>query len=116
MAISGIGSATALSGLRAINTSNDATANNVANINTPDYTAPKKTFEDKNPGVEVHLSNHAQEISATESVHASTSGGNNVSLVQETVQQINNIAGYKANAAVIKADDEMTEALLDITI
>ena len=39
-----------------------------------------------------------------------------LSLVQEAVHQIKNVAGYKANAAVIKADDEMTEALLDIKV
>ena len=116
MAISGISSPTALSGLRAISTSHLATADNVANVNTPGYAVTERIFEDKNPGVEVQLSKEAKEITPAESVEASTFGGNNVSLVQEAVHQINNVARYKANAEVIKANDEMTESLLDIKI
>ena len=116
MAISGVSSSTALSGLRAISTSHSATADNVANVNTPGYAVTERIFENKNPGVEVHLSKEAKEITPAESVEASAFGGNNVSLVQEAVHQIKGVAGYKANAAVIKADDEMPEALLDIKV
>lgn len=82
---------TSLSGIRNAFVRQDVSANNVANINTKNYQA--KTAADKNKA---------------------ETKGNNVSLANEMVNQINNVNQEKANVNVVKAQNQMLGSLIDL--
>ena len=90
----------ASSALQAFSTSQQITANNVANLNTDGFKASRATF---------------QENSRAGGVTASVSStGDSVDISREAVNLISNTHGFKANLNVLKAADEMTKQLLNI--
>jgi flagellar hook protein FlgE len=96
--MSGI-SSVASSALQAFSTSQQITANNVANVNTDGFKASRTTFQENRSG------------GVTASV---SSTGDSVDISREAVNLISNTQGFKANLNVLKATDEMTKELLNI--
>lgn len=89
----------AISALRSFSTSQQITANNVANLNTDGFKASRATIqEDKTGGVTASAS----------------STGDSVEISREAVSLISNSHGFKANINALKATDEMTRQLLNI--
>ncbi|MFA7403638.1 MAG: flagellar basal body protein [Pelobacteraceae bacterium] len=87
------------SALQAFGTSQQVTANNVANLNTDNFKASRVTFQEQgNGGVT------ATAASTTDSVDIS----------REAVNLLTNVQGFKANLAVLKTADEMSKQLLSI--
>jgi flagellar hook protein FlgE len=77
------------------------TANNVANIETPDFKASTVTVQEK----------------ATGGVQASVSKTKDtVDISREAVNMISNSNGFKANIKTLQAKDEMTKELLNIKV
>jgi len=75
------------------------TANNVANIETPDFKASTVTLQEKTTG----------------GVQASVSKTNDtVDISREAVNMISNSNGFKANIKTLQAQDEMAKELLNI--
>ena len=105
-----------LSGLRAAETRQAATANNIANLNTPGY-RPRTVglSEQSGGGVAAeaprmdNLSQPADTLELSDSVQAPSG----VDLATEAVSTIVNTAAYTANAAVIRVEDDLLGALLD---
>lgn len=96
--ISSIGS----SGLQAAQLRLGASANNVANLNTPNY---------RRQVVEQQAAPNSAGVSATVQ-RESQAGG--VALEQEAVEQMSATYAFKANLQTIKAQDQMMGALLDV--
>lgn len=87
------------SALQAFSTSQQVTANNVANLNTDGFTASRTVFQDK----------------ATSGVTASVlSSEDSVDISREATNLISNTQGFKANLKTFKTADEMTKELLSI--
>lgn len=89
----------ASSALRAFSTSQQITANNVANLNTDGLQASRATFQENGSG------------GVTSSA---SSTGDTVDISREAVNLISNVQGFKANLDVLKATDEMSKQLLNI--
>jgi len=87
------------SALQAFSTSQQITANNMANLNTDGFKASRAVFRE----------NGTSGVSAS----ASTTE-DSVDISREAVNLISNTQGYKANIKVLKAADEMTRDLLNI--
>jgi flagellar basal-body rod protein FlgC len=87
------------SALQAFSTSQQITANNIANVNTDGFKASRATFQE----------NGASGVTAS-----ATSMEDTVDLSREVTNLISNTQGFKANIKVIKAADEMTKELLNI--
>jgi flagellar hook-associated protein FlgK len=96
--ISSIGS----SGLQAAQLRLDASANNVANMNTPNY---------RRQVVAQEATANSAGVSATVQREPQASG---VALEQEAVEQMSATYAFKANLQTIKAQDQMMGALLDV--
>ena len=96
--MSGI-SSIASSALQAFSTSQQITANNVANLNTQGFKASRATFQ----------ANRSGGVTASAS-----STGDSVDISREAVNLISNTQGFKANLNILKAADEMTKELLNI--
>src|SRR5690242_8609509 len=89
----------AVSALAAYGKKQAVTANNVANINTPDYRASTVVMkEDKAGGVSPTVSQ----------------GQDTVDISKEAVDMITTGHAFKANLKVLQAKDEMTRELLNI--
>jgi flagellar hook protein FlgE len=86
--------------LQAFSTSQQITANNVANISTDGFKASRVTFQ---------TNDAAAGVSATV-----TQTEDSVDISREAVNLISNTNGFKANLNVIKVTDEMTKELLNI--
>lgn len=75
------------------------TANNVANIETPEFKSSTVTLQEKTTG----------------GVKASVSKTNDsVDISREAVNMISNSNGFKANIKTLQTQDEMTKELLNI--
>ena len=96
--ISSIGS----SGLQAAQLRLDASANNVANMNTPNYRRQVVAQEEAADSAGVR---------ATVQREAEAEG---VALEKEAVEQMSATYAFKANLQTIKAQDEMMGSLLDV--
>ncbi len=96
--ISSIGS----SGLQAAQLRLDASANNVANMNTPGY---------RREVVAQQEAKGSAGVSATIERESSEKG---VALEQEAVEQMSATYAFKANLQTIKAQDQMMGSLLDV--
>ena len=114
--ISGI--ASGLSALNAIQTRNQATANNVANINTDGY---KKTRVTMVGGEAEAVTAQLQRVeTAGPMVYEPTEGGetlvekSNVELTEELPTMMIDRRAFQANIKTIQAQDEMLGTLLDI--
>lgn len=90
----------ASSALRAFSTSQQITANNVANLNTDGFKASRSTFQENGKAGGVTAS--------------ASSTGDSVDISREAVNLISNSQGFKANMNVLKAADEMSKQLLNI--
>lgn len=89
----------ASSALRAFSTSQQATAHNVANLNTDQFKASGVTFQENSSGG----------VNAVVSASRDT-----VDISREAFNLLSNTAGFKANLNVLKAADEMTRELFSI--
>lgn len=89
----------ASSALQAFSTSQQITANNIANLNTDGFKASRATFKE----------NGASGVYASASKTEDT-----VDLSREVTNLISDKQVYKANIKVLQASDEMTKELLNI--
>ena len=96
--LSSIGS----SGLQAAQLRLDASANNVANMNTPNY---------RRQVVQQEATADSAGVRATVQREPQAEG---VALEQEAVEQISATYAFKANLQTIKAQDEMMGSLLTV--
>lgn len=96
--ISSIGS----SGLQAAQLRLDASANNVANMNTPGYRR------------EVVAQEEASESAGVRATVQREQDAKGVALEQEAVEQIAATYAFKASLLVLRTADEMAGALLDV--
>jgi len=87
------------SAMRAFSTGQQATAHNVANLNTDQFKASGVTFQENRSGG----------VNATVLASRDT-----VDISREAVNLLSNTAGFKANLNVLKAADEMTRELFSI--
>lgn len=69
-------------------------ANNIANINTPNYHAEKVRFEDALADSIVHGDGHAEATTAR-SLEPTNEIGNNVNLDQETLSNVDTVLRYQ---------------------
>ncbi|UCU99189.1 flagellar basal body protein [Acidovorax radicis] len=97
--ISSIGS----SGLQAAQLRLDASANNVANINTQGYRR------------EVVAQEEVAESAGVRATVQREQDSQGVALEQEAVEQMSATYAFKANLQTIKTQDEMMGSLLDVT-
>ena len=101
-------------GMHAAARRHDATAHNVANLNTDGFESVE-TVQQTVPGGGVASS--VQKTGDPSPViwrGGQLVVGSNTDLVRESVNQITSLGAYRANAAVFRTADEMTEALLEI--
>ena len=96
--ISSIGS----SGLQAAQLRLDASANNVANMNTPGYRR------------EVVAQQEAKDSAGVQAAVQREQDAKGVALEQEAVEQMSATYAFKANLQTIKTQDEMMGSLLDV--
>ena len=96
--LSSIGS----SGLQAAQLRLDASANNVANMNTPNY---------RRQVVQQEATADSAGVRATVQREPQAEG---VALEQEAVEQMSATYAFKANLQTIKTQDEMMGSLLDV--
>lgn len=96
--ISSIGS----SGLQAAQLRLDASANNVANMNTPGYRREVVAQEEVAESVGVRATVQREQ------------DAKGVALEQEAVEQMSATYAFKANLQTIKTQDEMMGSLLDV--
>lgn len=96
--ISSIGS----SGLQAAQLRLDASANNVANMNTPNYRRQVVAQEEAADSAGVRATVQRQQEAE------------DVALEKEAVEQMSATYAFKANLQTIKTQDEMMGSLLDV--
>jgi flagellar basal-body rod protein FlgC len=95
-----------LSGIQTVLTRQDVSANNIANIDTPGFSQSDVSQTDMSPaGVRVTSLKRTANLSTENS---------NTDLAKEAVEQIQNKNELAANVNVIKVQDKMLGALLDI--
>jgi len=107
---------TALSGIKAHLTMMDATAHNIANVNTDNFHAYRVTLHEVNPnGVEAQIDRpnapggHRYVNEGDTAVE-----GSNVDLAGEMVSRIVSESSIKASVELIKSQDEILGTVLDI--
>ena len=96
----------AVSGMQTVIKRQEVAANNIANVNTPGFAEYDARQSEMTPGG-VRISN----ISRPPNADRTTS---NTDLAKQAVDLLKNKNEMKANAAVIKTQDTMLGALLDI--
>lgn len=106
-----------LSGLQNAAFRQNVTANNVANLNTAGYRA-RSVVNSEVDGVGVRVGEiRESEVPGRPDVlnlSAEALASSNVSLVTEVAATMANGASYQANAAVVRAEDDLLGTLLDI--
>lgn len=85
--------------LQAFSTSQQVSANNLANINTDEFKASRTTFQENGSGG----------VSATASATKDT-----VEISKEAMDLMSSATGFKANVAVMKTSDDMMKDLFSI--
>ena len=123
--------ASAQSALSALTTSMAATANNVANLNTDGYKSKDVRLETGSQGRGVRVGEVAEDTSAGGYRPAAVSSQNeagvyepsaalvetsNVDLARQTVNMVETSRAFEANVAVVRTQDDMVSALLDIRV
>lgn len=113
----------ALSGMNAYATRIGVSANNVANAQTPNYQpqAVEQTAQAEG-GVSVRVGNSA--AGTSQAYQPNSEGADeqgmvnvpNVDFAQEAIEQRMDVAGYKANAAVIRTLSAMDKDLLNLKV
>lgn len=96
-----------VSALRAYETRQGVSSHDVANINTTGYEEGQTVQSDNGPYA-------GTSIDAINKIPNSPQAPSNTRLEVEMPEQMINSAGYKANASVIKSQDEMLGSLMDI--
>lgn len=92
-------SSVARSGMDAFTTKLEVTANNVANVNSDNFTASRVTMQERgNGGVDTTI--------------AKT--GDKVDISREAVEMLSTVSGFKANLQMAKVEKEMSKSMLDI--
>ncbi|MCP4715356.1 MAG: flagellar biosynthesis protein FlgG [Deltaproteobacteria bacterium] len=112
----------AISGLRAHSAKAAVAANNIANVNTDGFKASQAVIESGDAGSpEVTVSQSSSDGPIVPET-GGLRGGNqyrelsNVDLADEFVQMKLAEHGYRANASIIRAQDEMIGTILDILV
>ena len=114
--ISGVQSA--FSGLQAYSLATEATANNVANLNTNGFKKDRVTLSAQAPqGVNVTVDK--DNTSGGYAVESTSQGDqmveqSNVDLTEEMPAMMMNQAAFNANIKSLQTADQMTQSLLDI--
>lgn len=119
-----------LQAMQALETAMQATANNLANVNTEEFNAQRVTLETGPEGLGVavgdvveissqgpliqtqDLSNAGEQIVLSQT----TVEGSNTDLVREVADLVSTEHAYAANAVVIRTADDMQGALLDMVV
>ncbi|MFP4520531.1 MAG: flagellar basal body rod C-terminal domain-containing protein [Fibrobacterota bacterium] len=96
----------ASSGMRTANIRHDITAHDVANINTEGFEERTPIQKETNPGTDI--------ASIRRTPNSEPFGRSNTELAKEMPEMSVNKTTYKANADVIRKQDEMTGTLLDM--
>jgi flagellar basal body rod protein FlgG len=105
---------TVSSGLLAASARVEQSANNVANLNTDNFKARRVvTREEPESGVS-YRSVPTQAAAPSYSRDGRLVVGSNTDVVEETVEQIGAVNAFKANLAVLRADNEMQKSLFAI--
>lgn len=94
-----------MSGMMAQERSATASAQNVANAQTPGYDKRETTFKSTGGGVEADVS---------PSGNPDPNGGSNVDLSEEAMNLISSEISYKANAAVFETGADMWDLLATV--
>jgi flagellar basal-body rod protein FlgC len=97
----------AVSGLQTAQIRSNVAAHDVANVNTPG-------FEERDVVQQAKPDNGGSEVVDIRKVPNDNPEFSNTDLAKETVEQISASYDFKANAAQIRAQDEMMGTLLDI--
>lgn len=121
--------ATAIQALQALSLSRQVSANNVANMNTPEFKASRLTLETGPEGRGVRpqsidhgvspgpLEPNLEGVQDDQGMAVTVWGmreGSNTDLVTEMVSSIQDEQAFLANVVMLRAWDEMTGHLLDL--
>jgi len=101
-----ISSSASVSGMQAAITRLSVSAHDVANINTDGFGQYTANQTDISPSG-TRISNIRREVNSGE-------GASNTDLATEAIEQKESVASFKANSAVIRVQEKMMGALLDI--
>lgn len=105
-----------LSGLRVAETRLAATANNIANVNTPGYRPRTVGLSEQSGGgvaAEAPRVDNLPQPADTLELSDAAQLPSGVNVATEAVNTIADTAAYTANAAVIRVEDDLLGALLD---
>tara|TARA_Y100001934_G_C12198547_1_gene700009 strand:- start:153 stop:488 length:336 start_codon:yes stop_codon:yes gene_type:complete len=102
----GSGQQSSLSGVKAYGAAISATAHNVANLNTEDFSPLDRRFTDQRPGVKVTLSRRDPPTSPM------SSRRNDLS--QSMVRLVGDGHAYKANLTALQQQMDLQETAIDI--
>jgi len=107
---------TAISGLRNALFRQNVNANNVANLNTNNYEARQViNAESEGGGVRVgEVRKDPTPGAPTDILELSDAARSNVDLATEQTSSILNRAQFQANAASLRAQDELLQSVLDL--
>lgn len=96
-----------LSGLQAYSSALGSSAHNVANANTAGFVPQQLDFQEQaNGGITTHI--------GTENSNASSQGDSGTDLASEIVQSIQFQFGFDVSAKIVKTNDEILGALINI--
>ena len=111
---------TAASGLQAHSQTMNVTANNIANVNTQDYTAKSAALAERQPsGVKVAAVMDTQTPPHVRSSYSNPESYvaermSNVALGTEKMNEITSLRAYQANANAVHTADEMLGTLVNM--
>jgi flagellar basal body rod protein FlgG len=90
-------------------------AYNVANVNTPGFVSQREVQREAPSG---GVTSQPSPMGASYSVHnyQGQTVGSNTDLAFEAIEQINAVHAFRANVAMLQADDERYGSLLDIRV
>jgi len=103
----------ALSGMQAASAMLNVAASNIANLNTPGYKARQLVLADQPGTDQVSIGSITTDPAHGPSL-SNGSEGSNVDLTNQIVALSSAKNLYNANAAVIRAENQMTGSLLDV--
>lgn len=107
-------SALSVSGMNAAAKRHQASAHNVANLNTDGFQSVETVQETLPGGGVMATSQKSQTPSPVLWRGDELVVGSNTDLVRETVNQITSLGAYRANVAAFQTAGEMSDALLEI--
>jgi flagellar basal body rod protein FlgG len=108
-------SAMAMSGMSVATARLARSAYNVANLNTPGFVAAREIPQEApEGGVRSYPTPLGESFRAHN--YQGQSEGSNTDLTLETIEQISAVQAFRANVAMLQADDERQGSLLDLRI